>query len=273
MRRAVAALDPAPGFVLTDGFAVDGLGCQSTAVIGGDAVAASIAAASVLAKVTRDRIMVDLDARYPGYGFAAHKGYGTARHARASVGPSDIHHVVCQRPSRRAQAFGHEMSAEDRRTTRPRWNLALPRYRDIVGSSPMSSDGAPLPHGGTHRVGGRYFDVRMSDAWVWDMYRPAFREVCAGADVQDVNIRLDSPYVFRIAFGPVFSTVSFLPQTALARPVHRGSGRYPCVPRGRTDRDAGRAGDGRTTDAGRRLAVDRIGGRNRTSGESTRSRC
>ena len=61
MRRAVAALDPAPGFVLTDGFAVDGLGCQSTSVIGGDAVVASIAAASVLAKVTRDRIMVDLD--------------------------------------------------------------------------------------------------------------------------------------------------------------------------------------------------------------------
>lgn len=106
MRRAVAGLDPAPGFVLTDGFAVDGLGCQSTAVIGGDAVAASIAAASVLAKVTRDRIMVDLDARYPGYGFAAHKGYGTARHARAieELGPSDIHRMSYANVRRAAQA-------------------------------------------------------------------------------------------------------------------------------------------------------------------------
>lgn len=106
MRRAVACLDPTPGFVLTDGFAVDGLGCQSTSVIGGDAVAASIAAASVLAKVTRDRIMVDLDARYPGYGFAAHKGYGTARHARAieELGPSDIHRMSYANVRRAAQA-------------------------------------------------------------------------------------------------------------------------------------------------------------------------
>ncbi|MDZ4233626.1 MAG: ribonuclease HII [Dietzia sp.] len=106
MRRAVAALDPAPGFVLTDGFAVDGLGCQSTAVIGGDAVVASIAAASVLAKVTRDRIMVDLDPRYPGYGFAAHKGYSTPGHARAieQLGPSDIHRMSYANVRRAAQA-------------------------------------------------------------------------------------------------------------------------------------------------------------------------
>lgn len=106
MRRAVAGLDPAPGFVLTDGFAVNGLGCQSTAVIGGDAVAASIAAASVLAKVTRDRIMVDLDERYPGYGFASHKGYGTARHARAieELGPSDIHRMSYANVRRATQA-------------------------------------------------------------------------------------------------------------------------------------------------------------------------
>lgn len=106
MRRAVAGLDPSPGFVFTDGFAVDGLGCQSTAVIGGDAVVASIAAASVLAKVTRDRIMVDLDSRYPGYGFASHKGYGTARHARAieELGPSDIHRMSYANVRRAAQA-------------------------------------------------------------------------------------------------------------------------------------------------------------------------
>ena len=106
MRRAVAALDPAPGFVLTDGFAVDGLGCQSTAVIGGDAVVASIAAASVLAKVTRDRIMVDLDPRYPGYGFAALKGYSTPGHARAiaQLGPSDIQRMSYAHVRRAAQA-------------------------------------------------------------------------------------------------------------------------------------------------------------------------
>ena len=105
MRRAVAGLDPSPGFVFTDGFAVDGLGCQSTAVIGGDAVVASIAAASVLAKVTRDRIMVDLDSRYPGYGFASHKGYGTARHVRAieELGPSDIHRMSYANVRRAAQ--------------------------------------------------------------------------------------------------------------------------------------------------------------------------
>jgi ribonuclease HII len=106
MRRAVAALDTPPGFVLTDGFAVDGLGCQSTAVIGGDAVVASIAAASVLAKVTRDRIMVDLDSRYPAYGFAGHKGYSTPGHARAieELGPSDIHRMSYANVRRAAQA-------------------------------------------------------------------------------------------------------------------------------------------------------------------------
>jgi len=106
MRRAVATLDTPPGFVLTDGFAVDGLGCQSTAVIGGDAVVASIAAASVLAKVARDRIMVGLDPRYPGYGFAEHKGYSTPGHARAieQLGPTDIHRMSYANVRRAAQA-------------------------------------------------------------------------------------------------------------------------------------------------------------------------
>jgi len=75
-------------------------------VIGGDAVVASIAAASVLAKVTRDRIMVDLDSRYPGYGFAAHKGYSTVSHARAieQLGPSGIHRMSYANVRRAAQA-------------------------------------------------------------------------------------------------------------------------------------------------------------------------
>jgi len=80
MRRAVAALAVPPEYVLTDGFRVDGLDVPGLAVWKGDRVAACVAAASVLAKVTRDRIMVELDTRYPGYGFAEHKGYATAEH-------------------------------------------------------------------------------------------------------------------------------------------------------------------------------------------------
>ena len=83
MRRAVAGLAPAPGYVLLDGFRVPGLVAPSLPVIGGDATAACIAAASVLAKVTRDRMMVALDAVLPGYGFAAHKGYSTPMHTEA----------------------------------------------------------------------------------------------------------------------------------------------------------------------------------------------
>ncbi|AYF75240.1 ribonuclease HII [Nocardia yunnanensis] len=83
MRRAVAGLDPIPGYVLTDGFRVPGIPVPSLPVIGGDASAACIAAASVLAKVTRDRMMVEMDRDYPGYGFAAHKGYNTPEHTEA----------------------------------------------------------------------------------------------------------------------------------------------------------------------------------------------
>ena len=83
MRRALAALAPAPEYVLTDGFGVDGLSAPGLAVWKGDRVAACVAAASVVAKVTRDRIMVDLDAAWPGYGFAVHKGYVTRDHAAA----------------------------------------------------------------------------------------------------------------------------------------------------------------------------------------------
>jgi ribonuclease HII len=83
MRRALAALTPPPEYVLTDGFGVPGLGAPGLAVWKGDRVAACIAAASVVAKVTRDRIMVDLDDKYPEYGFADHKGYSTDEHAAA----------------------------------------------------------------------------------------------------------------------------------------------------------------------------------------------
>ncbi|MDL9936244.1 ribonuclease HII [Gordonia sp. ABSL1-1] len=95
MRRAVAALDVAPGYVLSDGFAVPGLTAPSLPVIGGDGSAACIAAASIIAKVTRDRIMVALDDSLPGYDFAVHKGYSTAHHMACIdvSGPSAEHRM------------------------------------------------------------------------------------------------------------------------------------------------------------------------------------
>ena len=80
LRRALARLAVRPGYVLTDGFPVDGLGVPGLAVWKGDRVAASIAAASIVAKVTRDRIMVQLHDEYPAYDFATHKGYCTSLH-------------------------------------------------------------------------------------------------------------------------------------------------------------------------------------------------
>lgn len=95
MRRAVAGLDVRPGYVLTDGFRVPGLAAPSLPVIGGDGASACIAAASILAKVTRDRVMVEMDGQLPGYDFAIHKGYGTARHmsALAQLGPCSEHRM------------------------------------------------------------------------------------------------------------------------------------------------------------------------------------
>lgn len=81
MRRAVARLTTEPGYVLVDGFRVPGLTVPSMPVVKGDQAAACVAAASVLAKVTRDRIMVELHERYPQYGFDEHKGYCTPEHA------------------------------------------------------------------------------------------------------------------------------------------------------------------------------------------------
>ncbi|WP_435771166.1 ribonuclease HII [Nocardioides sp. SYSU DS0651] len=95
LRRAVAKLAVPPSYVLTDGFPVDGLGAPGLAVWKGDRVAACVAAASVLAKVTRDRIMAELDEQWPAYDFKTHKGYITAEHAAAldQHGPSPIHRM------------------------------------------------------------------------------------------------------------------------------------------------------------------------------------
>ncbi|WP_296131464.1 ribonuclease HII [uncultured Corynebacterium sp.] len=83
MRRAIAQLAVRPGYVLTDALRVPGIPAPQLPIIGGDAAARCIAAASILAKVSRDRLMGELDARYPGYGLAGHKGYGTAVHQAA----------------------------------------------------------------------------------------------------------------------------------------------------------------------------------------------
>ncbi|WP_035812337.1 ribonuclease HII [Jiangella gansuensis] len=93
MRRALARLELTPSYVLTDGFPVSGLGVPGLAMWKGDQVAACIAAASVIAKVTRDRIMCELHERWPHYGFDAHKGYVTDDHqqALATHGPSPVH--------------------------------------------------------------------------------------------------------------------------------------------------------------------------------------
>ncbi len=83
MRRAVHGLDQIPAYVLTDGYAIEGLGLPNLAVWKGDQVVVCISAASIIAKVTRDRIMRAMDAQYPQFGFAGHKGYITASHTRA----------------------------------------------------------------------------------------------------------------------------------------------------------------------------------------------
>jgi ribonuclease HII len=93
MRRALGTLAPAPHYALTDGFPVRGLGIPSTAVWKGDATVACVAAASILAKVTRDAIMTDMHDEWPQYGFASHKGYITTSHSTAlsSLGPCPQH--------------------------------------------------------------------------------------------------------------------------------------------------------------------------------------
>ncbi len=83
MNLALAQLSPAPQHVLVDGLPVKTMAFPQTPLVSGDALSFSIAAASILAKVSRDRLMVQLDETYPGYGFAQHKGYGTAEHLAA----------------------------------------------------------------------------------------------------------------------------------------------------------------------------------------------
>jgi ribonuclease HII len=93
MRQALSGLGVEPAHVLVDGYPIPGLAIPQTALIGGDDLSMSIAAASIVAKVTRDRMMVEFDRLFPQYGFAKHKGYGTRDHALAlrRFGPCPIH--------------------------------------------------------------------------------------------------------------------------------------------------------------------------------------
>ncbi|KRB52250.1 ribonuclease HII [Phenylobacterium sp. Root700] len=93
MRRAVEALAITPAFALVDGNYRFKLPCEIKTVVKGDSISSSIAAASILAKVARDRLMTEMDTVYPGYGFAAHKGYHAQVHVEAlrTLGPCAIH--------------------------------------------------------------------------------------------------------------------------------------------------------------------------------------
>lgn len=93
MARAVQSLSPLPDYALVDGLPVQGLPCPSTAIVKGDGRSLSIAAASIVAKVTRDARMRDLGRKYPEYGFDRHKGYGSQAHLLAlfEYGPSPVH--------------------------------------------------------------------------------------------------------------------------------------------------------------------------------------
>ena len=93
MAQAIAQITPAPDYVLVDGTHLPETAPPAKAIPKGDALVQSIAAASIIAKVTRDRLMIELDETYPGYGFQVHKGYGTLLHrqAIAQLGPCPIH--------------------------------------------------------------------------------------------------------------------------------------------------------------------------------------
>ena len=93
MRRAVEALNIMPDYLLVDARLIPECACPQRGIVHGDALSMSIAAASILAKTCRDRVMLEMDALYPGYGFAAHKGYPTPEHISAlrELGPSPIH--------------------------------------------------------------------------------------------------------------------------------------------------------------------------------------
>ncbi len=113
MRRALLQLPSLPDCALVDGLPVQGLPCPSSAIIHGDGLSLSIAAASVVAKVTRDALMTELDGKYPAYGFARHKGYGTQAHIQALLreGPTQLHRRSF-RPVREIEAIRNTLQQQ-----------------------------------------------------------------------------------------------------------------------------------------------------------------
>lgn len=93
MREAISKLSVKPDILLNDAVTIPGVDIKQVPIIKGDAKSISIGAASIIAKVTRDRLMVEYDSKYPGYSFASNKGYGSAAHIAAlkEIGPCDIH--------------------------------------------------------------------------------------------------------------------------------------------------------------------------------------
>jgi len=136
MRRAVLALGVAPGRALVDGPHCPELPCPARAVVHGDARVAAIGAASILAKVARDRAMTELDARHPGYGFARHKGYATVEHlARLrALGPCAEHRRSFA-PVRALVQAGEPLSSHRAATAR--------RIGDSRGSGSREPEDAP----------------------------------------------------------------------------------------------------------------------------------
>lgn len=110
MRRAVTALDPPADYLLVDARRVPEVDVGQSAYVKGDSFIHCVAAASIVAKVYRDRIMIEMDRRYPGYGFSRHMGYGTAAHMTAlgRLGPCEIHRRSFAPVRRSAEARGEE---------------------------------------------------------------------------------------------------------------------------------------------------------------------
>lgn len=113
MRMAVEQIAPAPDYLLIDGLDTIDWSCPQQAVVQGDSTSFSIAAASVLAKVHRDRLLIELDSVYPGYGLARHKGYCSREHmeALARLGPTPLHRKSYQPVAQRMLAFDQEQQA------------------------------------------------------------------------------------------------------------------------------------------------------------------
>lgn len=141
MRRAVARLDAHPGYVLTDGFLVPGLTAPTVPVRKGDQAVACVAAASILAKVTRDRIMVDLHETYPMYRFDEHKGYSTGEHtsALAAHGPCEMH---------RWSFANVAIAARDHGASAPRRVLRSAASVRAVAPAPLCADDEPVRQNG-----------------------------------------------------------------------------------------------------------------------------